>query len=92
MHVIEMEKKGKHVNTLERYHIHKISKNKLHMNDTYIDTHNPIFKILQEIDTGEKHTPNPPPTPHTYRDIKNTIIQHTVTQQGGMKWSPHTRK
>jgi hypothetical protein len=39
------------MNTLERYYIHKISKSKLHMNDTNIDTHNPIFEILQEIDT-----------------------------------------
>jgi hypothetical protein len=43
MEIIKTEKNGKHMNTLERYHIHKISKHKLHMNDTYIDTHNPIF-------------------------------------------------
>jgi hypothetical protein len=57
MEIIKTEKKGKHMNTLERYHIHKISKDKLHMNDTYIDTHNPIFEILEE------HTQlSPPPT------------------------------
>jgi hypothetical protein len=51
MDIIKTEKKGKHMNTLEWYHIHKISKHKLHKNDTYIDTHNLIFEILQEIDT-----------------------------------------
>jgi hypothetical protein len=51
MEIINTEKSGKHINTLERYHIYKISKHKLHMNDTHIETHNPIFEILQEIDT-----------------------------------------
>jgi hypothetical protein len=50
MDIIQTDKKGKHMNKLERYHIHEISKNNLHMNDKYIDTHNPIFEILQEID------------------------------------------
>jgi hypothetical protein len=40
MEFIKAEKKGKHLNTLEKYHICKISKNKLHMNDTY----NPIIE------------------------------------------------
>jgi hypothetical protein len=39
-------RKGKHLNTLERYHIYKDSKKKLHMNDTNIDTYNPIFEEL----------------------------------------------
>jgi hypothetical protein len=30
---IKIEKQGKHLNTLEKYHIYKISKNKLHIND-----------------------------------------------------------
>jgi hypothetical protein len=38
MDVIKTERKGKNMNTLERYHTHKISKNKLHMNYSYIDT------------------------------------------------------
>jgi hypothetical protein len=36
---------------MEKYHIYKISKNKLHMNDTYIDIYNPIFATLQEVST-----------------------------------------
>jgi hypothetical protein len=34
MGVIKAEKEGKNLNTLEKYHIYKISKNRLHMNDT----------------------------------------------------------
>jgi hypothetical protein len=46
MQVIRTERKGKHLNTLEKYHIQKISKERLHMNDTYNETHNPIFETL----------------------------------------------
>jgi hypothetical protein len=28
-----------------------MSKNRLHMNDTYIDVHNPIFEVLHELNT-----------------------------------------
>jgi hypothetical protein len=50
MDVITTGRKGKHLNTLERYHIYRTSRENLHMNDTYIDTHNPIFEALQEMD------------------------------------------
>jgi hypothetical protein len=40
--------KGRHLNTSEKYYIYKISRNNLHMNDTYIDTHNPIFQIIHD--------------------------------------------
>jgi hypothetical protein len=43
--------KGKHLNTLEKYHIYKISKDRLHMYDTYIDKNKPIFETLQELDS-----------------------------------------
>jgi hypothetical protein len=49
MDIIRTHKKGRKLNILEKYHIYKISKNRLHVNDTNIDTHNPIFRILQEI-------------------------------------------
>jgi hypothetical protein len=42
--------KGKHLNALEKYHICKISKDHLHMNE-YSDTYNLIFEILQELYT-----------------------------------------
>jgi hypothetical protein len=40
---------GRHLNTLERYHIYKISRNKLHMNDTHVEAHNPIFKKYKSL-------------------------------------------
>jgi hypothetical protein len=47
MKVIKIEKKKeKHINTLEKYHIYKMSKDELNMNDTYIDAYNPIFKVM----------------------------------------------
>jgi hypothetical protein len=49
MKVLKTEKKGKHLNTLEKYHIYKTSKEGLQMNDTYIETHNSIFEVIQEI-------------------------------------------
>jgi hypothetical protein len=51
MNIIKTAKKGRDLNTLDRYHIYKLSREKLHMNDTYIDTYNPIFELLQEVNT-----------------------------------------
>jgi hypothetical protein len=41
MDVIRTGRKGRHSNTLEKYHIYLISRNNLHMNDPQIDTYNP---------------------------------------------------
>jgi hypothetical protein len=41
--------KGKRLNTLKKYHINKISDNELHMNNTNIDTDNPVFRTLQKM-------------------------------------------
>jgi hypothetical protein len=40
MEIITIEIKGKHLNTLERCHIYKISKEGIHMNDMHDETHN----------------------------------------------------
>jgi hypothetical protein len=37
---------------MEKYHIYKISKDNLQMNDTNIDAHNPVFNALQETNTS----------------------------------------
>jgi hypothetical protein len=58
MEIITTGKKGKHLNTLEKYHIYKVSKNNLHMNDINIDTYNPIFKELYNTITS-------PTSPHS---------------------------
>jgi hypothetical protein len=52
MVIIRTQRKGIHLNTLEKYHVHKNGKNNLQMNDTDIDTHNPIFRALQEMNTS----------------------------------------
>jgi hypothetical protein len=51
MEIMKTKRKGKYLNTLERYYIYEIGKDNLHMNDTNIDIHNPIFKALHKIYT-----------------------------------------
>jgi hypothetical protein len=49
MEIITLGRKGKYLNTLEKCHIYKVSTDNLNVNDTDIDTHNPIFETLHEI-------------------------------------------
>jgi hypothetical protein len=35
--------------TLEKYHVYEKSEDGLQMNDTYMDTHNSIFEVIQEL-------------------------------------------
>jgi hypothetical protein len=49
MEIMKTERKGRHLNTLERYYIYKASKDKIQMNDTNIDIYNPIFEALHNI-------------------------------------------
>jgi hypothetical protein len=49
MKIMKIENKGNHLNTLEKYHIYKVGRNRLDMNDTYIDVYNPVFETLQEL-------------------------------------------
>jgi hypothetical protein len=62
--VVRIGRKRQYLNTLEKYYIRKISKGKLHMNDTNIDEHHSIFDELQKIyEAPTSHTPHPsPPT------------------------------
>jgi hypothetical protein len=48
MEIMKTERKGRHLNTLERY-IYKASKDKIQMNYTNIDIYNPIFEALHNI-------------------------------------------
>jgi hypothetical protein len=52
MDIIRTHRKEKYFKKLETYHRYKISKNNLHVKDTNIDTHNPTFRTLQEINTS----------------------------------------
>jgi hypothetical protein len=70
MNIVRTQKKGKHLKTLEKYHIYKISKNNLHTNDTNIDTHNPIFRTLQQINTSQQQ-------PHPSSYIKQNQLHET---------------
>jgi hypothetical protein len=49
MDVISTRRKGRSLNTLKKYHINKISRNNLHMNNTHIEVHNPIFQTVHEL-------------------------------------------
>jgi hypothetical protein len=60
MEIITMGRKGKHLNTLEKYHIYKVSEKNLHMNDTNIDTYNPVFEELHK-----NNTITSPTSPHS---------------------------
>jgi hypothetical protein len=46
MKIVKIEKKEKHLNTSVKYHISKMSKNRLHMKDTYTDVHNLPLEYL----------------------------------------------
>jgi hypothetical protein len=43
MDIVKTGRKGKHLNTLEKYHIYRISKDNPHMNDTHINTYNELY-------------------------------------------------
>jgi hypothetical protein len=46
MEVLHLNRKGQLMNTWERFHIYKLTKDGLQLNDTHADTHNPIFKLI----------------------------------------------
>jgi hypothetical protein len=75
MEIMETERKGKHLNTLERYHIYKASKDKIQMNDTNIDIYNPIFKAVTH--TFPHIPPHYHPHPNHYQNTINTTQHHT---------------
>jgi hypothetical protein len=44
MEIMETGKKGKYLNTLEKYYIHRISKENTYMNDISIEAYNHILR------------------------------------------------
>jgi hypothetical protein len=54
MRVINITQKGRHMNSLEKYHIYRAYRNNAHMNKILIDTHNPIFETLYEHQKTER--------------------------------------
>jgi hypothetical protein len=55
MDIIRYGRKGRHLNTLGKYHIYRISKTNVHLNDTYNETHNPIFQEIYKIYDRSQH-------------------------------------
>jgi precorrin-6B methylase 2 len=53
--IIRTEKKGKHLNTLEKYHNYLSKKDNLQINETHIDTFNPILETLYELRNKKQH-------------------------------------
>jgi hypothetical protein len=62
MEIITTGKKGKHLNTLERYYIYKTNKENILMNDTHTETYNPIFQAIHELNTVQQPPTSPPQT------------------------------
>jgi hypothetical protein len=56
MEIIKTGRKGRYLNTLEKYHIYEIGKDNLHMNYTNTDIRNPMFKSLHRIYTKNDST------------------------------------
>jgi hypothetical protein len=47
MDIMKIQEKGKHLNTLERYHTYQLHKQGIQLNNNCPDSHNPIFKEIQ---------------------------------------------
>jgi hypothetical protein len=46
LNILHCEKNGPLMNSLEQFHIHRLTKDRLQLNDTYTDTYNPIFDLI----------------------------------------------
>jgi hypothetical protein len=44
--ILNRENKGPLMNTWERFHIHRLTKDNMQLNDAYTDTRNPIFDLI----------------------------------------------
>jgi hypothetical protein len=63
MEIIKTGKKGRHLNTLEKYHVYRISKDNLHMNDTYTYTTPYLKHRVNSTPDSSKFTTTPPTLP-----------------------------
>jgi hypothetical protein len=51
--IMQCERKGRRLNSLEQFYIHRLSKEKIQMNDTHKNIHNPIFDLIHEYDNSK---------------------------------------
>jgi hypothetical protein len=49
MKVLEYQRKGQKLNTLEQYHIYSLTKTEQPLNEQYTDTQNPIFESILKV-------------------------------------------
>jgi hypothetical protein len=49
MDIVKVQEKGKHLNTLEKYHIYKLCKQGIQLNNNCSESQNPIFKEMYGI-------------------------------------------
>jgi hypothetical protein len=59
MEVLQIKKKGQFLNTLEHFHIYNLGKQKLQMNDTFADIHNPIVDLITKRTYHKTHIKKP---------------------------------
>jgi hypothetical protein len=83
MEIIHIEKKGKLLNTLERFHTHNLSKEKVQMNDTYTDTYNHLFDLILKYSHHNNTYPIDPPitSPHhpmAHNHPPHPLEHHTI--------------
>ena len=58
MEIIQLHKKGTHLNTLEKFYIHKEYSNNNHLNEEYADNNNQIFNTILYV--SNNMATNPP--------------------------------
>ena len=69
MNIIHIHQKGKHLNTLEKFHIYTEALTNNHLNDQHTVNFNKIFEVIHNNDTitGDNTKPSltipPPPLP-----------------------------
>jgi hypothetical protein len=49
MDIMKIQEKGKHLNTLEKYHMYKLCKQGIQLSNNCAESHNPIFKEIYDI-------------------------------------------
>jgi hypothetical protein len=77
--IITLGKKGKYLNTLERYHIYKVSRDNLSMNDTHTTHITPYSKhYTQYTQNNRIHTPPILPLPLTNETRYKSRGEHTT--------------
>jgi hypothetical protein len=75
LEVFHTEMERQLLNTLERFHIYKLSKQTLQMNDIFSIKNHPIFTVILQTHPSENTTQGNPPHTHTTVQIQ----QHNQT-------------